>query len=72
MQEQELRELVNNIKKIKSESNDLELKASLKGYLERLYDTLLSFSNQDSGGMIIFGINEKTIIRFLEYIMRMI
>lgn len=59
MQEQELRDLVNNIKKIKSESNNLELKAALKGCPERLYDTLSSFSNQDSGGTIIFGINEK-------------
>lgn len=59
MQEQELRDLVSNIKKIKSESNNLELKAASKGCPERLYDTLSSFSNQDSGGTIVFGINEK-------------
>lgn len=59
MQEVELQHLVNSVKKIKAESNNLELKAAFRGCPEKLYDTLSAFSNQDSGGTIIFGVNEK-------------
>lgn len=30
------------------------------GCPKRLYDTLSSFSNQDSGGVLLFGIDEKS------------
>ena len=30
-----------------------------KGCPKRLYDTLSSFSNQDDGGIIIFGVDEE-------------
>lgn len=55
-------ELIEKIKKIqilKCETNTLELKSADGGCPERLYDTLSSFSNQDDGGTIVFGINEK-------------
>ena len=59
MQEQELIDLIDNIIKIKSESNNIEIKAAHKGCPEKLYDTLSSFSNQKNGGIIVFGIDEK-------------
>lgn len=47
------------IQKMKSETNTLELKCAEKGCPQHLYDSLSSFSNQDEGGIIIFGIDEK-------------
>jgi ATP-dependent DNA helicase RecG len=55
----ELKDLVIRVRKQKAESQTIELKAAHKGTPKRLYDTLSSFSNQDSGGIIIFGIDEK-------------
>lgn len=37
----------------------MELKSTEKGCTQKLYDSLSSFSNQDDGGTIIFGIDEK-------------
>ena len=42
----------------KSENTDIEFNAANKGTLEKLYDTLSSFSNTN-GGTIIFGIDER-------------
>ncbi|WP_288945085.1 ATP-binding protein [uncultured Megasphaera sp.] len=53
-----LKELVNEIINQKTEKQDIELKAAEKGCPSRLYDTLSSFSNQDAGGILIFGIDE--------------
>ena len=47
------------IQKMKSETNTLELKSAEKGCPQHLYDSLSSFSNQDEGGIIVFGIDEK-------------
>lgn len=58
MQEKELKELVGNIKKRKSESPEIEIKSAKEGYPEKLYDTFSSFSNTN-GGVILFGIDEK-------------
>ena len=41
------------------ESQFLELKSAGRGCPKRLYDTLSSFSNQDDGGIIIFGVDEE-------------
>lgn len=59
MQENELKELVKRIISKKHESRNIELKAAEHGCPKKLYDTLSSFSNQDDGGIIIFGIDEK-------------
>ena len=59
MTAEELIEKLKIIQKMKSESNTLELKSAEKGCPQRLYDSLSSFSNQDEGGIIIFGIDEK-------------
>ena len=56
---QELIQLAETIMRLKAETQTIELKAANKGCPQRLYDTLSSFSNQDSGGTIVFGIDEK-------------
>ena len=37
----------------------MEVKAASQGCPRRLYDTLSAFSNQDSGGVILFGLDES-------------
>lgn len=59
MTTEEFIEKLNEIQKIKCESQFLELKSARVGCPKRLYDTLSSFSNQDDGGVIIFGIDEE-------------
>ncbi len=59
MTSEEFYELLNQIKKIKCETQTLELKSADGGCPKRLYDTLSSFSNQDDGGIIVFGIDEQ-------------
>ena len=56
---EELLELVNATVRQKTEGQTLEVKASHEGCPKRLYDTLSSFSNQDSGGVLLFGLDEK-------------
>ncbi|MCL2154705.1 MAG: putative DNA binding domain-containing protein [Leptospirales bacterium] len=41
------------------ETQNLEVKSAKIDCPKRLYDTLSSFSNQDSGGTILFGIDEE-------------
>lgn len=55
----ELKELLKSIQKNKCESQVLELKRAEFECPKRLYDTLSSFSNQDTGGTIVFGIYEE-------------
>lgn len=55
----ELLKIVENIEINKSEGQTLEIKTANKGYPKRLYETLSSFSNQDNGGIIIFGLDEE-------------
>lgn len=59
MQCEELISLIQRIQRQKTESQTIELKAADHGCPTRLYDCLSSFSNQDEGGIIIFGISEK-------------
>lgn len=72
MTAEELYEKLKKIQKMKCESQTLELKTAKDGCPKRLYDTLSSFSNQDDGGTIIFGIDEKRIIKKPEFMMRRI
>lgn len=44
---------------MKAETQTIEIKAAHTDCPKRLYDTLSSFSNQDSGGIMIFGIDES-------------
>ena len=59
MQAADLKKMVLEIKKIKAETQTIELKAATQGCPTRLFDSLSSFSNQDEGGTIIFGVDEK-------------
>ena len=58
MTSEELLQQLKNIQNIKCETQTLELKSEEKGCPTRLYDSLFSFSNQDSGGVIVFGVDE--------------
>lgn len=55
----ELSELLAQVQNIRAETQTLELKSAAKGCPSRLYDTLSSFSNQDEGGTILFGVDEQ-------------
>ena len=59
MLSEELLVLIKKIQEIKAESQTVEVKSAHNGCPKRLYDTLSSFSNQDGGGIIVFGLNEK-------------
>ena len=54
----ELVQLVDKICAQKSETQVIEVKSAHEGCPAKLYDTLSSFSNQDVGGTIIFGVDE--------------
>ena len=58
MTNEELLQQLKYIQNIKCETQTLELKSAEKGCPTRLYDSLSSFSNQDSGGIIVFGVDE--------------
>ncbi|MBR5231057.1 MAG: putative DNA binding domain-containing protein [Clostridia bacterium] len=59
MVENELRELIKQIQLRGCESQTTEVKSANGGCPEKLYDTISSFSNQNSGGVFVFGLNEK-------------
>ena len=58
MTKEELIDVLNEIQRNRCETRTLELKAAETGCPKRLYDTLSSFSNQDDGGIIVFGVDE--------------
>ena len=59
MQQEQLIALVDRVRKYKCEMQTLELKEAHVGAPTKLFDTLSSFSNQDDGGVILFGLSEK-------------
>ncbi|MCD8133718.1 MAG: putative DNA binding domain-containing protein [Clostridiales bacterium] len=59
MQTEELMQLINKVQHFKCEFQTIEVKAAEAGCPTRLYDSLSSFSNQDEGGIILFGLDEK-------------
>ncbi len=59
MQPEELIKLADKVQHFQCEFQNIEVKAAQMGCPTRLYDTLSSFSNQENGGVIIFGLNEK-------------
>ncbi|MBQ8416404.1 MAG: putative DNA binding domain-containing protein [Clostridia bacterium] len=59
MQTEALKKLVYDIQSKKTETQTIELKSAENGCPTRLFDTLSSFSNQDEGGILIFGMDEK-------------
>ena len=59
MTSEELYETLLTVQKMRCETQTLALKSAEYGCPKRLYDTLSSFSNQDDGGMIVFGIDKE-------------
>ena len=59
MLQSELIKLADRIRSCKAEMQTVEVKSAHKGCPEKLRDTLSSFSNQDSGGTIVFGLDEN-------------
>ena len=59
MLEEELEKLAIRVTIQKAESQTIELKSAHQGCPTRLYDSLSSFSNQNEGGVILFGIDKK-------------
>ncbi len=54
-----MKNLIERIQCQKCEGQVIEVKAAHGSCPERLYDTLSSFSNQNEGGTIVFGLDEK-------------
>ena len=60
MSEADLKSLIAKIQNTKAEFQTVEVKRSKLGAPEKLFDTLSSFSNQDDGGVIVFGLDEQS------------
>ena len=60
MQTEELVALVKHVQSIQCETQTLEVKAAHKGCPTKLFATLSSFSNQDDGGILLFGLDEES------------
>ena len=58
MVEQELHALIQQIQTRGCEEQTTEVKAARGGCPGKLYDTISSFSNQNSGGTFVFGLDE--------------
>ncbi|MGB4405371.1 MAG: ATP-binding protein [Sphaerochaeta sp.] len=59
MTTEELATIIEKVTHQQIESQTLEVKAAHGGNPKKIYDTLSSFSNQDDGGILLFGIDEK-------------
>ena len=59
MTTEELYEKLELIQRLKCETPTLEIKSAEQGCPKHLYDSLSGFSNQDDGGIIIFGVDDK-------------
>ncbi|MEG2982435.1 MAG: putative DNA binding domain-containing protein, partial [Raoultibacter sp.] len=55
----ELKTLIEQTEAMQAELQTVEVKKAHDGCPKRLYDTLSSFSNQDEGGIILFGLDEE-------------
>ncbi len=63
MTTEELLELLEQVQKMKCETSTLEIKSAERGCPKRLYDTFSAFSNQDDGGILLFGVDEEDDFR---------
>lgn len=59
MLSEELIELANKIQRNQAEEQTIEVKAAHIDCPKKLYDSLSGFSNQDAGGILVFGLDEK-------------
>ena len=60
MVEKELHDFIMLIQQRGCEEQTTEVKAAHFGCPEKLYDTISSFSNQNSGETFVFGLDEKS------------
>ena len=56
MTEDDLLQLVENLRMQKAESQTIEVKEARVACPEKLHDSLSAFANQNGGGTIVFGI----------------
>ena len=56
---EELRQLVADVQRRRSEFDNVEVKAARGGTPQRLYESLSAFANRTGGGVLLFGLNEK-------------
>ena len=54
----ELRELVNEVRRWRSELDNVEVKSARGGTPKRLYEALSAFANRPGGGVLLFGVDE--------------
>ena len=59
MVEQELCDLIQSIQTRGCEEQTTEVKSAHQGCPEKLYDTISAFSNQSSGGTLVFGLDDR-------------
>ena len=59
MEVESLQTLVQNINSSKIEPQNVAIKSCYLSFPNKIFDTLSSFSNQDEGGTIIFGLGES-------------
>ena len=62
MQREELVQRIRDVQQRKIEKKEVELQSTDKTFPKQLYNTISAFSNQDSGGLILFGISGDTIL----------
>lgn len=58
MEKFEVLDAIEQLKKYKTETNQIEVKSAHQGFPKKCYDTFSSFSNK-YGGIILFGLNEE-------------
>lgn len=56
---EELIDLVRQVRMLKHETKNIEIKTASDGCPTHLYELLSAFSNQDDGGTILFGLDES-------------
>lgn len=60
MDREDLWKLLDEVKKLQSESDHVEVKAARRGTPKRLYEPLSAFGNRTGGGVILFGLDESS------------
>lgn len=56
---EELRQLVADVQRRRSELDNVEVKAARGGTPKRLYEALAAFANRTGGGVLLFGLDEE-------------
>jgi ATP-dependent DNA helicase RecG len=56
---EELLQLIAEVQQLQSELDDVEVKTAQGGTPQRLYEPISAFANRPSGGVILFGLDER-------------